>query len=1089
MSVMSEESSLSTKYQQKTEKEHILERPDTYVGSIQMTSENMYVFKDGKIKEETIDYIPALYKLFDESIVNCRDHAIRTQLKKKKFLMTEDVTKINVEIANNRITLTNNGEGIDVAKHPDYDLWIPEMIFGHLRTSANFNDKEEKTTGGKNGFGFKLVLVWSTWGMIETVDAKRSLIYTQQFENNLDKIHPPVIKASKKSPYTMVSFEPDYKRLGITGLTQDMISLFQRRVYDIAGVTRKEVKVRYNGELLPVADFNHYVGMYTSDDKVSESFDNWSYTVVLTRGFKQISFVNGLYTSKGGKHVEYIVNQIIRKMTDLIKSKRKLDVKPDAIRSQLMIFLNTTIVNPTFDSQTKDVLSTPSSKFGSSCEVSDKFIEKLGKMGVIDIACALNDIKEKKIAKKTDGTKSKNIRGIEKLTDANFAGTKDSDKCTLILCEGDSAKSGIISGLTSEQRNIYGIYPMKGKLLNVRGELSKKINENKEIIEIKKIMGLETERVYENTNDLRYGKILFMTDQDLDGSHIKGLCINLFECLWPSLLSLDGFIGFMNTPILKAIKGNKTMSFYNEMEYEHWKTDNTGWKIKYYKGLGTSTDKEFAQYFLDNKFVTFSMNADDKERMDMVFNKKKADDRKEWLSAYERNARIDTSDKKVSVSDFVDKEMIHFSKYDCDRSIPNIMDGLKVSQRKTLYSAFKRNLTEDIKVAQFIGYISEHSGYHHGEQSLSGTIINMAQDFVGSNNINLFMPNGQFGSRRQGGKDSSAERYIFTKMMPITRAIFNKIDDNIVTYLNDDGYSVEPIYYVPIIPMVLVNGCKGIGTGFSTEIHCYNPKTIIEYIMKFLEGKDNDYIDFVPYYRGFKGQIIKENEKRYTTQGLFTLKKNTLTITELPIGTWSDEYKMFLESLIDDGIIKDMNDMSTKTDAEFVVTIPTTAPIKPEDIIKTFKLTSYLSITNMNLFNHEEKLIHYDSVSEICDDFIIQRMEYYTKRRDYMINILNDEIDILKNKYTYILEILAETFDLRKKTGAQIHKILVEKQYRMVDATYHYLTKMTMDSVTTENVTKLKKQYDDKIKELQIVLSNTIEQMWYKDLEDLLKQL
>ena len=184
-----------------------------------------------------------------------------------------------------------------------------------------------------------------------------------------------------------------------------------------------------------------------------------------------------------------------------------------------------------------------------------------------------------------------------------------------------------------------------------------------------------------------------------------------------------------------------------------------------------------------------------------------------------------------------------------------------------------------------------------------------------------------------------------------------------------------------------------------------------------------------------------------------------------------------------------MNDMSTKTDAEFVVTLPTTAPIKPEDIVKTFKLTSYLSITNMNLFNHEEKLIHYDSVSEICDDFIVQRMNYYTKRRDYMINILNDEIDILKNKYTYILEIIDETIDLRKKTGPQIHKILVEKQYRLVDATYHYLIKMTMDSVTEENVTKLKKQYDDKIKELQIVLSNTIEQMWYKDLEELLKQL
>jgi DNA topoisomerase-2 len=1076
--------SLAQQYQKKSDKEHILDNPDTYIGSIENTTDSIYIFKNGKISQETIEYNPALFKLFDEGIVNCRDHVIRTQIKKLKDPSTDTVTSIHIEISNNRITLTNNGDGIDVEKHPTYDLWIPEMIFGHLRTSTNYNKEEQKITGGKNGFGFKLVLIWSVWGSIETVDAKRGLLYSQVFEKNLDVIHQPIIKPCKKKPYTSVSFEPDYKRLGLTCLTESMISLFQRRVYDIAGVTSKEVKVKYNSQDIPVKDFNHYISMYTEADKISESHDCWSYTVILSDEFKQVSFVNGIFTSKGGKHVEYIVNQIIKKMTALILKKRKIEVKPALIKEQLMIFLNSTIENPSFDSQTKDFLTTTSSKFGSSCEVSDKFIDKLAALGVVSSACDMSELKEKKNSKKTDGNKTKNIRGIEKLTDANFAGTKKSNDCTLILCEGDSAKSGIISGLTSEQRNIYGVYPMKGKLLNVRGEAIKKINDNKEIIEIKKIMGLETGKIYENANDLRYGRILFMTDQDLDGSHIKGLCINLFECLWPSLLRIDSFIGFMNTPILKASKGMKTISFYNDLDYEKWKQENTGWKIKYYKGLGTSTDKEFKQYFQDQKFVTFKMEEKDDEKMDMLFNKKKADERKEWLSVYERNVRVDISEKKISICDFVDKEMIHFSKYDCDRSIPNMMDGLKVSQRKILYSAFKRNLIQDIKVAQFSGYVSEHSGYHHGEQSLNGAIVNMAQDYVGSNNINLFEPNGQFGSRLQGGKDSASERYIFTRMMPFTRMIFNKKDDDILSYLDDDGYKVEPIYYIPIIPMVLVNGCKGIGTGFSTEIPCFNPKTIIEYIMNFLEQKEIE-TEFVPYYKGFKGTIKKESEKRFITQGVFTMKKNILDITELPIGTWNEDYIIFLDKLVDDGIIKDMNDMSTKTDVNFKITL--SKEIAEEEIIKIFKLSSYLSITNMNLFNHEEKLTHYDSINDICDDFIIRRLGFYEKRRNYLIQLLTDELEILKNKYTYILEVLAETIDLRRKTGEQINTLLQSKKYRLVDDSYNYLTKMTMDSVSIENVDKLKKQYDDKNKELIDIQNTTDAQMWYNELKELYK--
>jgi DNA topoisomerase-2 len=1078
---------LANQYQKKTDKEHILDNPDTYIGSIENVNGPMYVYEDGHIVNKNIDYNPGLFKLFDEGIVNCRDHVVRMLQKKEHDDTTQLVNMIDIQIQDNMITLMNNGNGIDIEKHPTYDIWIPELIFGHLRTSTNYNKDEEKITGGKNGFGFKLVLIWSTYGMIETIDYTRKLKYTQEFETNLDVVHKPSITKCSKKPYTLVKFKPDYKRLGLNELSKDMIALFQRRVYDIAGITTKDVKVKLNGEALDVKNFNHYVDLYNDCDKISEQHERWSYSICLSEEFKQVSFVNGIFTSKGGKHVDYIVQQIVKKMIVYIEKKKKVDVKPSIIKEQLHIFLNCTIVNPSFDSQTKDYLNTPPSKFGSSCVVSDKFIEKLAKQGIMENSCELSHIKEKNNSKKTDGNKNKTIRGIPKLVDANYAGTKDSKLCTLILCEGDSAKAGILSGLTPSDRDIIGVYPMKGKLLNVRGETTKKINENKEIIEIKKIMGLESNKTYKNTDELRYNKILFMTDQDLDGSHIKGLCINLFECLWPSLMNIEGFLGFMNTPILKATKSGKMIHFYNEQEYELWKSehqDAKGWSIKYYKGLGTSTGKEFKEYFKDKKTMDIRLGDKDIDTIDMVFNKKKSDCRKEWLSNYERNNVLDTRDTKITLGDFIHREMIHFSKYDCDRSIPNMMDGLKVSQRKILYSAFKKNLVHEIKVAQFSGYVSEHSGYHHGENSLNGAIVNMAQNFVGSNNINILMPNGQFGTRLQGGKDSASERYIFTNLNKITRMIFKKEDDAILTYLKDDGTFVEPIYYLPILPMILVNGTKGIGTGFSTDIPCFHPVQLINYIQHKLADKAYSR-DFVPFYQGFQGTIEKDGDRRFITKGNYTIDKQVITITELPIGVWNEDYILHLEKCMD--ILKDYKDQSTDKKVYFKLTLK--QPMEESDIIKTFKLSTTLSINNMNLFDHNDKLKHYNEVYEICDDFIGIRLDYYEKRRLHLIQILKEEMEVLKNKCNYINELLNDTLDLRKKTNNDICDILEKKKYTKINDSYHYLIKMSMDSVCQENVDSLNQQLNGKQSEYDKMWNSSHKDIWKDELEQLKKVL
>jgi len=1121
---------LADKYQQKTDKQHILDNPDTYIGSVEQVESDLWVLSDDSLRicEKNIQYIPALFKLFDEGIVNCRDHAIRMEKAVSDGAPNSlPVSYIDVAIQDDgTIVMINDGNGIDVAQHPEHKLWIPEMIFGHLRTSTNYDKTEKKIVGGKNGFGFKLVLIWSTYGYIETVDHVRGLKYTQEFRNNLDVIEKPSITKCKSKPYTKIVFKPDYARFGISGLTCDVISLLKKRVYDVAAVTDKSLKVKYNSQVIPVKNFQQYIDLYIGGKEDSkrayeEGGERWEYAVALSPSheFVQVSFVNGIHTAKGGKHVEYILGQITRKLCAYIEKKKKVTVNANAIKEQLILFLRCDIENPAFDSQTKDFMNTPSAKFGSTCSVSDKFIEKIAKMGVMDAACAITEVKENKAAaKKTDGSKTKNIRGIPKLIDANWAGTEKSSECIIIFCEGDSAKAGIVSGLSSDDRNTIGVYPMKGKILNVRGEQTKKISENKEITEIKKILGLETGKDYKTAEDakksLRYGRVLFMTDQDLDGSHIKGLGINLFQSEWPSLAQIPGFIGFMNTPILKAKKGSQELVFYNEGEYQSWKEQvpnaGKGWKIKYYKGLGTSTGKEFREYFEKKKLVGFEYSGKTSDdAVDMVFNKKRADDRKDWLSTYNRESYLDTNKENVAYEEFIHKELIHFSKYDNDRSIPNLMDGQKTSQRKILYAAFKKGLTSEIKVAQFSGYVSEHSGYHHGEASLNGAIVGMAQNFVGSNNINLFVPNGQFGSRLAGGKDSASERYIFTQLSKITRCIYQESDDKILKYLDDDGFPVEPLFYAPIIPMVLVNGAKGIGTGFSTDIMCYNPLEIIGYLKEKLVEQNMHTVtpDFTPYYEGFTGSITKITDGKFLIRGKYEkIGTDKIRITELPVGTWTDDFKEYLESLAESAVgkdgkktaptIKDYDDMSKDTTVDFIVTLQKgkleeLEAIKLDNgcngVEKQFKLYTTGSTTNMHLFDANDKLKKYSNVVDIIDDYFETRLQLFQVRKDYLIDELTKDLLLLSNKSKYIQENLNGTVDLRKKKRDEVVSMLQSKGYDIMDddMDYKYLTRMPMDSVTEENVAKLLKEHGDKSLELDEVKSLSIQQMWRIELNNL----
>ena len=711
------------RYRKLTQKEHILQLSDTYIGSVEASTDERYVLNEARsgFTLREVSWVPGLYKCLDELIVNARDARVRDE--------TLRHIKIDLDRQSGEISVYNDGNGIECVRHEEHGVYVPELLFGHLLSSTNFDQNERRVTGGKNGYGAKLTNIFSKSFRIETVDAQRKKKYSQLFENNMDVVHPPKITSCSTKPWTRVTFTPDYGRFGLTCLTDDMYAVMERRAYDLAACTPPEVTVHLNGSLIKVRQFDKYMGMWDLGDspRVYERVnDRWEVGVCCspTGKFNQISFVNGIVTTGGGKHVDYVINQITKKLVDLIATKKKKQVRPSYLRDNLWVFINCVVEDAAYSSQSKENLTTPVAKFGSKCELSDKFIEKLARAGVVDRALEMLKGQDTKELAKTDGRKRGALRGYPKLEDAINAGTSKSGQCTLILCEGDSAKTFALSGLGVVGRDNYGIFPLKGKPLNVREATALQLKDNAEINAIKAILGLQHGKEYQDTSELRYGRILILTDADLDGSHIKGLLINMVHHFWPSILThADSFIKSMLTPVVKVKRGKEVISFYTLTEYRAWEhgtADSRQWSTKYLKGLGTSTAAEAREYFKEIANAQVSYTAPDAEActrsIQLAFDKRLATERKAWLMRYDPNAVIEQAQKAIEIPTFIDRELVHFSNADNIRSIPSVCDGFKPSQRKILWGVIKRNLkqSEEIKVAALAAAVSEASAYHHG---------------------------------------------------------------------------------------------------------------------------------------------------------------------------------------------------------------------------------------------------------------------------------------------------------------------------------------------------------------------------------------
>ena len=1082
--------------------EHVLKKPGMYIGDLDFRNEKQFIYSKNKIIQQEISWSPGLYKIVDELIVNAYDQSIR------------DITlsEINVEINSDFFSISNDGIGIDVILHPTHNIYVPELIFANLLTSTNYNDTEERITGGTHGLGAKLSAIFSKKFIIEVWDKKRKLYYYQTYENNLSKISKPkIVKSKENKGGIKITIYPDFAKFKTDNFSSQIISLLERRIIDLLGLCRKNIVFNLNGSIIKYeTKFESYLKLYSSDEKwlYGSCIKNnlWEFAIRFNdlkniESGIHISFVNGIYTNRGGKHVDYLLDLLLEKFQKIISK----DITKKLLNDYLTICLKVSIINPTFNSQTKEELNTPISKFGFKCDISDNFWSEIKKSELVNQLKQVISLSNQKILSKLDGSKKSKIKNMPKLEDANFAGTKKSIECVLILTEGDSAKATAISGISAipNGRNIFGVYPLRGKLLNVREASTTQINSNQEITEIKKILGLKSGSTYtkDNINELRYGSIMIMTDADEDGSHIKGLIINFFDYFFPSLLEIKGFIQILVTPLVKVTKGDEIISFSNLRAYKLWKDktkNNNLWKIKYYKGLGTSTSKEAGEYFKNLDSNKINLIKEDKSNIDILlaFSKEKVNDRKLWLLDYNPDNILQLEPPTtINIKQFVHQELIHFSNYDNIRSIPSISDGFKPSQRKVLYGCLKKNITSEYKVAQLAAAVAEISAYHHGEQSLVSTIINMVQNFVGANNLNLLVPMGQFGTRLMGGKDHSSARYIYTLLEKYVNNIFIKEDSEILEYLDDDGYQIEPKYYLPIIPLILVNGSEGIGTGFSTFIPNHNPIDIINWLENKISGKKNN--ELIPFYKNFKGQIIKYDETTWLSKGVIEINKNELIITELPIKYWTNDYKEFLEDLIYEkksDLFKSYSNLSSDIEIKFILRIDDIEQVNKlniddehgmNNLYKYLHLYKTIKQSNMNLYTADYKIKTFKTTDEIMLEFYNWRLTFYDKRKELILKKLNDSMKLISNQIKFIELVIQENGKILKLNDNELDKYLNKNKIIKMNDSYDYLTNMTFKQMTKQNLEKLELKLKGNKTEYKLIDSKTNKEMWLNDLLEL----
>src|SRR3989338_5244337 len=1088
-----------SEFEKKSPRQHVLDRCEMYLGSDAIEEVEKHVLlvdeNGDKCEKRKIVISDVIERIFLEILSNAGDNVRRSEE------AGINPGKIQVDVVGKKVSIYNEGKHIPTGMHEKEGIPIPELIFGNLLTGSNYDDEKERYVCGRNGIGAKATNIFSKHFIIEIGDPVKRVVYRQLFTDNMKKRNDPKIEGEYNGiGYTRITYFADFERLygkddtynlkGYSGYTEDMIACFGKHCVDISFTCH--VPIKFNGRVLDYSDLDKYSSLYIRNpttNNIKYEDENTQLVVFDTpdKG-EAITFVNGIITSKGGVHVSTWLDKFCVPIVEKLKKHAisKKDIKP-----HLTLIGSFRLDKPRFKGQTKEYLSAPKPKV----LIQDNVLNQMTKWDLVQrIIQGINAMNMKALSK-TDGKKTTFV-DVLKAEDARLAGGPKYKNCVLFLTEGDSASTFACKGI-GNKRDIYGTFPLKGKPLNTSKSTNEKIADNVEITNIKKLLGLKEGVDYSDDkifNTLRYGAVCILADQDVDGRHIEALIYNMFR-KYPALLK-RGYVKVMYTPLIKVCKGQKMYkSFYSLKEYEEWKkTDDCTsytkkWNISYYKGLGSSEDDDIEEAFLNSTIISYKYDDKCETSFSLIFDRGNEDQRKKWLLSYDKD-KEDPNSSKGTFSHFLNNDLILYSLSDLQRSIPCVWDGLKPAQRKVLYALIKRGRPAIFpKVSQLIGYVSDETKYHNGEKSLGEVIINMAQDYIGSNNIPLIEGKGQFGSRKGG--DAADPRYIFAAISTITSWIFRSEDDILLEYKDDEGKAIEPVNYLPIIPMFAVNGCEGIGTGFSTSIPCYNPKTIILWIKQWLlkrltQGKSDKPIDLpilVPWYKGYEG-IIRKRGERWISEGSFDVENGDIIVNELPITVTINCYAAKLAKKKEKGKIKDFKTITTSVKQKKYIFIPNFIIRGCEQPnLKNLGLISTIGDKNITLFDGNGICKKYSTIESAIDEFCHLRLGKYQERKAKIIPQLESELVTEHLRYHYIEDVNSNKIIVTGRPESDILSDMHKSGYP------DSFLDMRISSFSTNKLLSLQSKID-KIKE-QISYYNSIspEKLWWNDLRDLEKHI
>jgi DNA topoisomerase-2 len=1183
---------------------------DMYV--FQTTVDQYTKAKEHSFTSETLQFPPALYKMIDEIIVNAIDHYVSYPEHVKEFRINISVDGV-ISVYNDgpgiNVEQTNNMNGDK--------MYTPQLIFSEFLAGSNLDDVEntERIVGGQNGLGAKITAVFSKYLTIETTDVDNLIHYTQTFRDGLEVIEPPVIKPfnkctkKEKLAHTRITFLPDYSEFKVKAKSfyPALFKITQARAWQAAAYTG--INVYFNDEKIHLNGFSEFCQMFSEYDVFSTKMNNinnkysWDVCIGLTDGKeRQLSMVNGVFIQSGGTHIKHIQNHLVANLRGKVEKelkKTKVKFNKNLLLNNLFIFMKGSIPNPEFLSQTKDAISSPIHQF-QDYQISETHLSKI--WALVQPAVMASFLK-----KQLGDVRLRANRGrvdVPKYREANYCrNAKKCHECGLIITEGDSATGTAHTGLLSKASpsfnyDYYGVYGIQGVPVNglkESVELSKKktktvakkcdteksltksnkdikptkldeitqyiaripnnkLLNNERISSLVKILGLDFNKVYEQTDvgdkeikTLRYGFILILTDQDLDGYNISSLITVFIATYWPALIT-RGFIRRLNTPIVRAYpKGAKSTKltvkeFYTEKDVKEWVEENDelvtkDYTLNYYKGLGShiAAFGEVKQMFklIDDKICTYVLDSEAIHNMYVYYGMDTAPRKRALANPVSRKP---VTGLVIPLSQQYEIDTKLYQRDNILRKLLSAIDGFVGSRRKVFYTARKIG-GRRIKVQGLAGETVSKANYHHGESSLEQTISRMAQAFPGARNLPLLQPLGNFGSRDKGYKNFASSRYIYTIINHrLANTLFRKEDEFILQYEMDNDVRYEPKYYVPVIPYVLCENNELPATGWAICTHARDINAIFKNTRAMINGTIDRCEKLPLWNKDFIGDIRTHGNRQYFV-GLYEYdeKENSIHISELPPSKYSydycngsDEVRKKAGENVKKGIrskkwVVDVDDRTTLEDG-VNITIQLTEDAYHEisesygsenfDCFEEYFELKESIHDRINLINELSEVVEYQTYEDVFNDWFAFRKSLYKTRVEREIIINELKIKMLANMQRFsashddynitsktseeraVAIITKNKYDIFNKSILENPKFTSETQLKQMvtsaklGADYGYLLNLSYRDLTENMYIKRAKEIDD-LKERMTYLQDGDKSLfigakiWLKELDEL----